>query len=377
MCVSILKSSGRSITSRLFTANKHFAQPPQQQSARHAAVQQERASINRVHARTVAHTIQTAPPIELISTQYVAFISMTVATFELPRCIAVNPGMMPDGEDDRKPPIKPACEPLQHWSSSSASSRPSSVASDEPPSASSLEEPTPFSIPRAGPAPPDAYLCPISCQLMTDPVTLESGHTFDRGSIRQWFAAGRTTCPLTRRAVDPASLQPNTTLKTAIQDWVRAQDDAFASVPLADRPLEVVSGHFLIPRQQPQSGSAEDVLSVPAAHVVQLLERAGTSDEREALIQVLLTQAAVCNRNKHAIIATGVIPTLVWLVFSAETCTLRWYAAELVSFLTTIGTQGVMLGEAVMSHIQVLGVLLWLVYMLHKIPWCFVVVVGV
>lgn len=167
---------------------------------------------------------------------------------------------------------------------------------------------------------------------MTDPVTLNSGHTFDRASIKQWFASGRTTCPLTRRAVDVDTLQSNTALKQAIQDWVRCQDDAYESVVLADRPLEVVSGHFLVPR-----AASDDVLAVPAAHVVQLLERATCNDEREALIQALLTQAAVCNRNKHAIIATGVIPTLVWLVFSAETCTLRWYAAELISFLTTIG----------------------------------------
>ncbi|KAG9152036.1 hypothetical protein Leryth_002287 [Lithospermum erythrorhizon] len=44
---------------------------------------------------------------------------------------------------------------------------------------------------------PDDFRCPISLEVMTDPVTLPTGHTYDRSSIMKWFGAGNLTCPKT------------------------------------------------------------------------------------------------------------------------------------------------------------------------------------
>jgi hypothetical protein len=41
---------------------------------------------------------------------------------------------------------------------------------------------------------------PITHELMTDPVLLvETGHTYNRLSIQQWFQKGNRTCPKTNR----------------------------------------------------------------------------------------------------------------------------------------------------------------------------------
>lgn len=47
------------------------------------------------------------------------------------------------------------------------------------------------------PEPPEEYLCPISLEIMTDPVIMvETAMTYDRGSIEQHFASGHDNCPL-------------------------------------------------------------------------------------------------------------------------------------------------------------------------------------
>lgn len=46
--------------------------------------------------------------------------------------------------------------------------------------------------------PPDIFVCPISRDVMHDPVVLiETGQIYDRESINGWFERGCFTCPMT------------------------------------------------------------------------------------------------------------------------------------------------------------------------------------
>ncbi|CAL5021588.1 unnamed protein product [Urochloa decumbens] len=72
---------------------------------------------------------------------------------------------------------------------------------------------------------PHYFLCPISLEVMRDPVTLATGITYDRGSIERWlFTDGHATCPVTRRALSPDEMDatPNHTLRRLIQAWCAA-----------------------------------------------------------------------------------------------------------------------------------------------------------
>ncbi|PKU81238.1 U-box domain-containing protein 21 [Dendrobium catenatum] len=44
---------------------------------------------------------------------------------------------------------------------------------------------------------PSHFICPISLDLMQDPVTLPSGITYDRRTIELWLSSGHRTCPVT------------------------------------------------------------------------------------------------------------------------------------------------------------------------------------
>lgn len=71
----------------------------------------------------------------------------------------------------------------------------------------------------AGVQVPWYFRCPISLELMRDPVTVATGQTYDRASIESWVATGNTTCPVTRSPLADFTLIPNHTLRRLIQEW--------------------------------------------------------------------------------------------------------------------------------------------------------------
>jgi hypothetical protein len=68
------------------------------------------------------------------------------------------------------------------------------------------------------------FFCPISLEIMKDPVITADGSTFERARIEEWFRDHNTN-PLTNEIVPAKTLIPNKTLKAAIlaaQDLERA-----------------------------------------------------------------------------------------------------------------------------------------------------------
>ncbi|KAH9607281.1 hypothetical protein KSS87_001466 [Heliosperma pusillum] len=68
------------------------------------------------------------------------------------------------------------------------------------------------------PIPPD-FCCPLSLELMTDPVIVASGQTYERVYIRKWLDLGLTVCPKTRQTLGHTNLIPNYTVKALIANW--------------------------------------------------------------------------------------------------------------------------------------------------------------
>ncbi|KAL1168453.1 hypothetical protein V6Z11_A05G083200 [Gossypium hirsutum] len=68
---------------------------------------------------------------------------------------------------------------------------------------------------------PTHFLCPISLQLMRDPVTISTGISYDRDSIEKWLYSckNKQVCPVTKQALHDSGLTPNHTLSRLIQTW--------------------------------------------------------------------------------------------------------------------------------------------------------------
>ncbi|KAK9093865.1 hypothetical protein Scep_025334 [Stephania cephalantha] len=67
--------------------------------------------------------------------------------------------------------------------------------------------------------PLDSFYCPITGEVMVDPVETSSGQTFERSAIEKWFAEGNNLCPLTATPLNSAALQPNKALRKSIAEW--------------------------------------------------------------------------------------------------------------------------------------------------------------
>lgn len=71
--------------------------------------------------------------------------------------------------------------------------------------------------------PPD-FCCPLSLELMTDPVIVASGQTYERAFIRKWIDLGLTVCPKTRQTLAHTNLIPNYTVKALIANWCESNN---------------------------------------------------------------------------------------------------------------------------------------------------------
>ncbi|XP_010678740.4 U-box domain-containing protein 19 [Beta vulgaris subsp. vulgaris] len=66
---------------------------------------------------------------------------------------------------------------------------------------------------------PEDFRCPISLELMMDPVTISTGQTYDRASIEKWLNSGHLLCPKTGEKLESTELVPNSALKKIIQQF--------------------------------------------------------------------------------------------------------------------------------------------------------------
>ncbi len=65
---------------------------------------------------------------------------------------------------------------------------------------------------------PQEYVCPITLLPMNDPVIASDGHSYEREAIVQWLKTNPNS-PLTRQPMNVNTLQPNPSLKAAIEAW--------------------------------------------------------------------------------------------------------------------------------------------------------------
>ncbi|KAK0589591.1 hypothetical protein LWI29_016095 [Acer saccharum] len=70
---------------------------------------------------------------------------------------------------------------------------------------------------------PEDFKCPLSNDLMRDPVILASGQTFDKPYIQRWLKAGNRTCPRTQQVLSHTILTPNHLVREMISQWCKSQ----------------------------------------------------------------------------------------------------------------------------------------------------------
>jgi hypothetical protein len=71
---------------------------------------------------------------------------------------------------------------------------------------------------------PSNFLCPITLQVMLDPLMTRTGLNFEKAAILGWLSQGSGSCPLTRKPLTASDLVTNRNLKSQIHIWMRNND---------------------------------------------------------------------------------------------------------------------------------------------------------
>ena len=109
---------------------------------------------------------------------------------------------------------------------------------------------------------PYHFRCPISLELMCDPVTVSTGQTYDRTSIESWVATGNTTCPVTRAPLTDFTLIPNHTLRRLIQDWcVANRSFGVERIPTPKQPADPALVRSLLTQASSESNATHSRLT--------------------------------------------------------------------------------------------------------------------
>ncbi|EOD06267.1 hypothetical protein EMIHUDRAFT_60133, partial [Emiliania huxleyi CCMP1516] len=68
---------------------------------------------------------------------------------------------------------------------------------------------------------PADFICPITTEVMSDPVMATDGHSYERKQIERWLAT-KSTSPMTGEALEHSILTPNHALRGRIREWQEA-----------------------------------------------------------------------------------------------------------------------------------------------------------
>ncbi|CAN8260161.1 unnamed protein product [Cochlearia groenlandica] len=68
---------------------------------------------------------------------------------------------------------------------------------------------------------PEEFRCPLSNELMRDPVVIASGQTYDKLYIQKWLSSGNRTCPKTHQVLPHTELTPNLLILELISRWCK------------------------------------------------------------------------------------------------------------------------------------------------------------
>ncbi|KAG8483798.1 hypothetical protein CXB51_023427 [Gossypium anomalum] len=138
---------------------------------------------------------------------------------------------------------------------------------------------------------PPFFICPISLEIMKDPVTLSTGITYDRESIEKWLFSGKnTTCPVTKQVIADCELTPNHTLRRLLQSWCM---------------LNASHGIERIPTPKPP---------ISKAQIVKLLIDAKSPQQQIKCLDTLKSIAAENATNKRCMESSGAVEFLASFV---------------------------------------------------------------
>lgn len=160
--------------------------------------------------------------------------------------------------------------------------------------------------------PPVEYLCPITLDLMRDPVIVATGQTYDRTSITRWIQAGHSTCPKTGQKLAHKELISNYALRSLISQW--CEDN---NVPFEHEENRRTSKKGAGIQHVHSTGVGLEAMKLTAKLLVEKLATGNAHVQKQVARELRLLSKAGAD-NRICIAEAGGIPLLLPLLSSSD-----------------------------------------------------------
>ncbi|KAK6917735.1 U-box domain [Dillenia turbinata] len=157
---------------------------------------------------------------------------------------------------------------------------------------------------------PKDFCCPITLDLMRDPVIVSTGQTYDRASITRWTDEGHTSCPKTGQMLTHTRLFPNLALRNLIMQWCTAHGVVFDPPESADTSAELAA-------MGSSTRAAVEANKATAGLLIQQLAN-GSQGAKTIAARELRLLAKTGKDNRAYIAEAGAIPHLRKLLSSSN-----------------------------------------------------------
>lgn len=193
------------------------------------------------------------------------------------------------------------------------------------------------------PVVPDDFLCPISLEIMRDPVIVATGQTYERAYIQRWIDCGNTTCPKTRQKLQNHTLTPNYVLRSLVTQWCAKHN--------IEQPTTLING-----RIKKSDGSFRDVSGdIPAIEAIVRKLSSRSIEEQRAAVAEIRSLSKRSTDNRILIAEAGAIPLLVNLLTAEDGLTQENAVTSILNLSIYENNKGlIMLANAIPSVVQVL-----------------------
>eukprot|EP00250_Pteridium_aquilinum_P011921 c20391_g1_i1 orf=312-2339(+) len=154
---------------------------------------------------------------------------------------------------------------------------------------------------------PEDFQCPISLDLMTDPVIVATGQTYERAAITRWMEEGHQTCPKSGLMMVHNVLIPNNALRSLIWQWCQCHG-------IRVSPSEPANQGSRVSQSTPTS------LEATKLTVEFLLEqlRSAAADTQRHIAGELRLLAKCGSDNRKVIADAGAVPLLIPLLSAPD-----------------------------------------------------------
>lgn len=146
---------------------------------------------------------------------------------------------------------------------------------------------------------PNEFLCPITLEIMTEPVIVATGQTYERVSIQKWLDSNHRTCPKTGQTLSHLSVAPNYALRNLIVQWCE-------------------KNNFQLPKRDAYSGTTATAIVEEITLLVQNLSSDQPAMWRDAVMKIRKLSKETSD-SRFLIANVGGVPSLVRLLSDPDT----------------------------------------------------------